>query len=659
MYLTPPRYFILYLPLILLANTVLGQTRAQDSLSLRSFYTVTEGGQWLDDNNWNIGPLDYWNGIALENNLVWDVVLPDNNLTGSITSSDFPTDHALGTVNLSDNHIDNIPDNINAEKLILSGNRLTFQHLYPYKNQSDLEYSDQDSVEMRLTVFATHRGQLTLETTTDNAVPNIAYQWYKNGQPLVGDTISTLDFDCVVPTTAGAYSCKISHPDFPLLTIQRRAITVLVSNDAPNAGSDDRTCQSSHILSGTTPSTGIGSWSSLIGDGDIANPLNPNTSVSKMTAGNHRYRWTVSHPNCMDEYADVNIKKDTTGEFPYAGADSVVCDSSFFMSATPLTYGIGSWTTIKGHANIIQGTNASTKLISVAPGENIFRWNANNGACISFFDEVTITRVVPITGTYAGRDTSLCGTDLFLNAAKVKNVYGVWSIIAGTGVIDEMEDDSSRIYNLDAGTNKFVWTADNVCYQPIKDTVNVIVHPFIYATPGLDTALFFTPTTPLALARQRAANGGTGYYGYSWTPNEYLVSPNTASGDFNPPDLGYYTFQLVVSDIFGCSDSIFKTIEVKQAIEIEIPTLFTPNNDGVNDNLILLGIESYPESEFIVLDKLGKLVYEKTAYDNTWAGIGNKGHYSGVQLPADTYYYYLDLGQGKSRIQKGFFVIKR
>jgi len=115
------------------------------------------------------------------------------------------------------------------------------------------------------------------------------------------------------------------------------------------------------------------------------------------------------------------------------------------------------------------------------------------------------------------------------------------------------------------------------------------------ATPGIDTALFFTPTTPLSLVYQRAATGGTGDYAYTWTPDEYLVSPNTASGDFNPPDLGYYTFQLMVSDTFGCSDSVFKIIEVKQAIEIEIPTLFTPNNDGVNDNLILLGIESYPE----------------------------------------------------------------
>jgi gliding motility-associated-like protein len=659
MYVIRPRYFILYLPLILLANTVFGQTRTQDSLSLKSFYTATEGGQWLDDNNWNIGPLDYWHGISLENNLVWDVILPGNNLMGSITSSDFPTNHALGTVNLSDNHIDNIPDSINAESLNVGGNSLTFEDLYPYKGDTAFRYANQDSVEMRLTVFAAHRGQLTLETTTDTAVPNIAYQWYKNGQLLVGDTMPSLDFYCVVPTTAGAYSCKISHPDFPLLTIQRRSVTVVVSNDLPNAGSDDRTCQSSHILSGITPSTGVGAWSRMTGSGVITDPLNPNTPVSSMTAGNNKFRWTVSHPSCIDEYADVIIKKDTLGEFPFAGADSVICDSSIFMSATSLIYGTGSWTTIKGSANIIQKTSASTKLISIAPGENIFRWNANNGACISFFDEVTITRVVPITETFAGEDTSLCGTDLFLDALEVKNVYGVWSIIAGTGVIDQMEDDSSRIYNLDAGTNKFVWTADNVCFQPIKDTVNVIVHPFIYATPGADTALFFTPTTPLALAHQRAATGGTGDYGYTWTPDEYLVSPNTASGDFNPPDLGYYTFQLVVSDIFGCSDSVYKVIEVKQAIEIEIPTLFTPNNDGVNDNLILLGIESYPESAFIVMDKLGKLVYEQTAYDNTWSGIGNTGHYSGVQLPEDTYFYYLDLGQGVSRIQKGFFVIKR
>ncbi|PCJ67601.1 MAG: hypothetical protein COA58_00250 [Bacteroidetes bacterium] len=651
--------FTLFLPIVFFTTLAVGQTRAQDSLALRSLYTATDGSNWLDDNNWNTGPINSWNGISLKTNLVWDIILPNNNLKGSISSSSFPVGHLLGTVNLENNQIEDIPNNIDADVIILNGNRLTFQDLYPYKGKTDFEYINQDSVEMEVNIFAIHRGQLTLETLTDNGLSDIQYQWYRNDQELSGETNSELIFKCILPSQAGVYTCKISHPDFPLLTIQRRAITVIVSDDVPNAGLTDRTCQSSHILSGTSPALGVGTWSKLNGNGVLADPLNPNTSVSNIAAGDNVFRWTVVHPNCTDEYTDVIIKKDTVGEFPFAGTDQVICDSSFIMNATPLTYGVGSWTLIKGTAEIIQGTNAFTKLISVNSGENIFRWNADNGACASFFDEVMITRVVPITSIYAGKDTSLCGTDLFLDAVEEKNIYGTWSLIEGTAVIDEVEMGSSRIYNLDAGTNKFVWTADNACNLPIQDTVNVIVHPFIYATPGNDTALFFTPTSPLALASDTAATGGTGDYAYTWTPEDYLVSPHKSTGDFNPPELGYYTFQLKVSDIFGCSDSVFKTIEVKQAVTIEIPTLFTPNHDGLNDQLILLGIESYPTSEFIVMDKLGKLVYEQTGYDNSWSGIGNKGAYSGEQLPEDTYFYYLDLGQGKSRIQKGFFVIKR
>jgi gliding motility-associated-like protein len=651
--------FSLFLTCTFFINFVFGQSRAQDSLLLTSFYTATAGQTWTDANNWNSGPLNSWKGITLKSDLVWNIILPKNNLKGSITAADFPVGHPLGIVNLSENLIEDIPSGIVADTLIVTQNKLTFQDLYPYKGKTFLSYSNQDSVEMRMTMLGVHRGQLTIQTAIDTSVPNIKYQWYKNGLKLVGDSAASLAFQCVVPTNAGTYTCRITHPDFPLLTVHRRAITLLVTNDSPNPGLNNRVCQSNYTLSGIAPKTGMGTWSKISDAGVISDPLNPNSSVSGMMAGNNTFRWTVTHPNCADEYKDVVIKKDTVGEFPFAGADQVICDTSFIMNATLLNYGTGSWTVVKGTANIIQSTNAKTKLIQIAQGENIFRWSANNGACESFFDEVMITRVMPLTNTYSGRDTALCGTDLFLDAKEVKNVYGSWSLIQGTATIDNAAVGASRIYGLDAGTNTFVWTADNACNQPIKDTVNVIVHPFIHAIPGADTTLFYTPTTPLGLVVSTPATGGTGAYIYEWSPAEYLDSPKKASGDFNPPYLGYYTFQLKVTDIHGCADSAFKTIEVIQAITIEIPTLFTPNHDGNNDILILLGIESYPKSEFVVMDKLGKLVYKQKAYDNTWSGIGNEGAYVGQELPEDTYFYYLDLGLTKSRIQKGFFVIKR
>ncbi|WP_350284985.1 Calx-beta domain-containing protein [uncultured Croceitalea sp.] len=81
--------------------------------------------------------------------------------------------------------------------------------------------------------------------------------------------------------------------------------------------------------------------------------------------------------------------------------------------------------------------------------------------------------------------------------------------------------------------------------------------------------------------------------------------------------------------------------------------LFSPNGDGVNDMLILVGHQSFPNSSLQVFDRYGNSVYEKTNYDSTWDGTGENG-----DLPKGTYFYILDLGDG-TEVTKGWIQIIR
>jgi len=84
-----------------------------------------------------------------------------------------------------------------------------------------------------------------------------------------------------------------------------------------------------------------------------------------------------------------------------------------------------------------------------------------------------------------------------------------------------------------------------------------------------------------------------------------------------------------------------------------ICNLFSPNGDGVNDNLILVGYQNFPNSRLSVFDRYGNMVFEQTAYDNTWNGTGDNG-----DLPKGTYFYILDLGDA-SEVTKGWIQIIR
>jgi len=87
--------------------------------------------------------------------------------------------------------------------------------------------------------------------------------------------------------------------------------------------------------------------------------------------------------------------------------------------------------------------------------------------------------------------------------------------------------------------------------------------------------------------------------------------------------------------------------------DIVIPTLITPNLDGRNDYFILRGIVTLGQTELLVFDRRGVLVYKNTNYDNSWNGVDQKGN----PLPDGTYFY--SIRPTKGHPYNGYIVIER
>jgi gliding motility-associated-like protein len=85
-----------------------------------------------------------------------------------------------------------------------------------------------------------------------------------------------------------------------------------------------------------------------------------------------------------------------------------------------------------------------------------------------------------------------------------------------------------------------------------------------------------------------------------------------------------------------------------------IPTLITPNMDGLNDYFILKNSsEQGSRMELIIFDRRGLQVYKNEDYDNSWNGV----NYNGKQLPDDTYFYVMKTTNGASL--SGYIVVRR
>jgi len=87
----------------------------------------------------------------------------------------------------------------------------------------------------------------------------------------------------------------------------------------------------------------------------------------------------------------------------------------------------------------------------------------------------------------------------------------------------------------------------------------------------------------------------------------------------------------------------------------DIPTIFTPNDDGVNDfyTIQCLSSERFGNNEVTIFNQYGDEVFHARPYQNDWQGTFN-----GEPLPTGTYYYIVDFGDG-SAPQKGFLVLER
>ena len=81
---------------------------------------------------------------------------------------------------------------------------------------------------------------------------------------------------------------------------------------------------------------------------------------------------------------------------------------------------------------------------------------------------------------------------------------------------------------------------------------------------------------------------------------------------------------------------------------------FTPNNDGINDSWQILGLKTTfnSKSNVYIYDRYGRFLYQISDPDESW-----DGSYRGQPLPADDYWFRLELEDG--RVYTGHFSLMR
>lgn len=184
----------------------------------------------------------------------------------------------------------------------------------------------------------------------------------------------------------------------------------------------------------------------------------------------------------------------------------------------------------------------------------------------------------------------------------------------------------AQIYNLKPGFYSLVLRDSNQCEN--KDIFEIVEPDPIYlladisevsCKDNIDGIIDLDP------------QGGFGGFTYEWSNG---TQENPAI------ELAGGIYLVTVTDILGCQMDSSLEVPVNPKRCLEIPNVFSPNADGINDVWEIENAFLFDDLETKVFNEWGEVVHSasgNTAWD---------GRYKGTLLPTGTYYYVITVNQG-------------
>lgn len=246
-----------------------------------------------------------------------------------------------------------------------------------------------------------------------------------------------------------------------------------------------------------------------------------------------------------------------------------------------------------------------------------------------------------ISTVTAGRDTSICENSNAL-IGSFSNPSGIIYSWSPGSTLNDSTIAAPTSYPVSTSVT-YTLTATTAGCPPKTDNVRVNVIP----TPPINAG----PDVTIQEGEVAILTASGGYF-YAWGNGPTLNYIYSESCDAEPIiTTTYYLYGTDESNTCPGYDEV--TVFVEPNDEVVIYNTFTPNGDGNNDFWYIGNIYKYPDNILEVYSRYGKLVYRTTAYANNW-----DGRVSGTEIPAGTYFYNLDLGNGSPKHHGTITIIK-
>lgn len=496
-----------------------------------------------------------------------------------------------------------------------------------------------------------------------NPDSSLTYEWFNLATNQSIGMGNRLELQSIALSQAGTYYvvassqfCKSETVDF-MISVTPKPVILGISNStepSPACYNDSIQLIGPEILGAVYSWTGPNKFNSNSKDVVLQDVTIQDAGV---------YTLMVEIDGCLSDPFLTNVNVEDRLPIPAINPIDTVCEGTDILfnlinADSSLTY---DW--FKLETNQLVGVGSAIELQNIGvDAAGSYYVVASSQFCRSEASALITVDVVSLheSSAFAGLDATVCQPDFLLGQDTSQQMKGLWSHTGDTSAtILNPEDYASHVVDLSEGTNAFIWTVEEGnCMVNNMDTVYIT-----YILP------------PVAVDDNYILDVNTEIRG-DITLNDILITSDFAVSQISPATMGNFDlidkgFSLYKPDEgFIGIDSIEYLVcydlcpndcdkataffKVGEENECFVPSVFTPNGDGINDNFDIPFLSVYPQSKLYIYNRWGDEVYFSGDYRGEWQGT-----YQEKTLPAGTYYYILEVNDIEESVKLGYVFLQR
>jgi gliding motility-associated-like protein len=417
----------------------------------------------------------------------------------------------------------------------------------------------------------------------------------------------------------GTYSISVGVSGGGNLVCQSTSTISVVVNPLPvvNITNNSPVCEGKNIeLIANSIGAQTYSWAGPSGfSSNNQNPIIQNSTSSM--AGNYTVTVTDNN-NCINANI-TNVVINPIPSLPIT-SNEVFCENETPLPLTAVSNfgGTLNWygTNLTGGFPTINSPTPSTSVI----GTYTYYVSQTVLGCESPRAPLVVTinpRPTALISFVPPQCAPLCTDISFLSTSTLNDVQ--WNF--GDGTLLTLNDTVTHCYDLPGAYSITLRVTDN------NGCSNNLIFPNWVNVNENPTALFDYQPTNITLLNPNvnfvSQSLGDSIITYSWSFGDQQNSGlQGQSVEHIYESAGIYDVQLAVQTVYGCVDTVKRTIEVFEDFNVYIPNSFSPNGDGVNE-------EFYPQGtgisdikfSFEIYDRWGELIFATTDLTKHWNGV--------------------------------------